>query len=76
MIELTLQFYEVEKDGLPTESGNYLCFAKNLYFTTFPFSSRHKAFNCYDIFDQTNCKIDVLLWTKYPIGGMEGGERE
>ena len=69
MIELTIQFYEVEKDGLPTESGNYLCFAKNLYFTTLPFSSMHKAFNCYDNFDKTDYKIDVLLWAKYPNWG-------
>ena len=71
MIELKIKFYEVEKDGLPTESGNYLCFAKNLYCTTFSFSSRHKAFNCYDNFDKTDYKIDVLLWTNYPFGVHE-----
>ena len=76
MIELNLKFYEVEKGELPMESGDYLCFAENLYFTTLPFSSRHKAFNCYDIFDKTDCKIDVLLWTNYPLGDMKGGEQE
>ena len=76
MIELNLKFYEVEKDGLPTESGDYLCFAKNLYFTTCPFSSRHKAFNCYDNFGKTDCKIDVQFWANYPMELMEGGERE
>ena len=70
MIELTIQFYEVEKDGLPTESGNYLCFAENLYFTTLPFSARHKAFNCYD-FGKTDCEIDVLLWANYPMEFMK-----
>ena len=76
MIELNLKFYEVEKDGLPTESGNYLCFMKNFYYATMPFSSRHKAFNCYDTFGKTDCKIDVLLWANCPIGVMEGSERE
>ena len=67
MIELKVKFYEVEKDGLPTESGDYLCFVNNLYYESLPFSSRHKAFNCDDRFDQTTTKIDVLLWAKYPI---------
>ena len=71
MIELKVKFYEVEKDGLPTESGNYLCFAENLYCTTFPFSSRHKAFNCYDNFDKADTKIDVVFWTDCPIGVIE-----
>ena len=71
MIELKVKFYEVEKDGLPMESGDYLCFTKNLYSTTLPFSSRHKAFNCYDNFDKTDYKIDVLLWSNYPLGDMK-----
>ena len=73
MIEIKVKFYEVEKDGLPKESGNYLCFTKNLYCTTLPFSSRHKVFNCYDELDQTICKIDVLLWANDPMGCMKGG---
>ena len=73
MIELNLKFYEVEKDGLPKESGNYLCFVESLYFATLPFSARHKAFNCYDNFGKTDCKIDVLLWANDPMGFMKGG---
>ena len=77
MIEVKVKFYEVEKDGLPTESGNYLCFVKNCYYESLPFSSRHKAFNCYDKFNKTDTKIEgVTLWANYPIGCMEGGERE
>ena len=76
MIELKVKFYEVEKGELPMESGHYLCFAENLYFTTLPFSARHKAFNCYDYFGKTDCKINVLLWTNYPLGDMKGGELE
>ena len=72
MIELNLKFYEVEKGELPMESGHYLCFAENLYFTTLPFSARHKAFNCYDN-GKTDCEIDVLLWANCPMGFMEGG---
>ena len=69
MIELTVKFYEVEKDGLPTESGDYLCFVNNSYYTFLPFSARHKAFNCYDRFDETDTKIEtVTLWAKYPMG--------
>ena len=71
MIELNLKFYEVEKDGLPMESGDYLCFGKNRYCTTLPFSSRHKAFNCYDFFGKTDCKIDVLLWANCPMEFMK-----
>ena len=71
MIELNLKFYEVEKGELPMESGHYLCFAENLYFTTLPFSARHKAFNCYDYFGKTDCKIDVLLWANYPMEFMK-----
>ena len=70
MIELNLKFYEVEKGELPMESGSYLCFAENLYFTTLPFSARHKAFNCYD-FGKTDCEIDVLLWANYPMEFMK-----
>ena len=75
MIELKVKFYEVEKDGLPTESGDYLCFASNLYYESLHFSKRHKAFNCVDQIDETDTKIDVLLWANYPMG-YEGGERE
>ena len=76
MIELNLKFYEVEKGELPMESGHYLCFAENLYFTTLPFSARHKAFNCYDDFDITDTKIEgVTLWTNSPMVFTEGGER-
>ena len=71
MIELNLKFYEVEKDGLPKESGHYLCFAEKLYYTTLPFSARHKAFNCYDDFGKTDCEIDVLLWANYPMEFMK-----
>ena len=71
MIELNLKFYEVEKGELPMESGHYLCFAENLYFTTLPFSARHKAFNCYDYFGKTDCKIDVLLWANCPMEVMK-----
>ena len=68
MIELKVKFYEVEKDGLPTESGNYLCFVNNSYYLSLPFSKRHKAFNCDDQFDITDTKIEsVTLWAKYPI---------
>ena len=67
MIEVKVKFYEVEKDGLPKKSGDYLCFVNNLYYESLSFSVRHKAFNCYDRFDETDTKIDVLLWAKYPI---------
>ena len=77
MIELKVKFYEVEKDGLPMESGDYLCFVSNLYYTTLHFSVRHKAFNCYDQFDSPDSKIkDVTLWTNDPTLFMKGGERE
>ena len=77
MIEIKVKFYEVEKDGLPKESGNYLCLVNNLYYTSLPFSVRHKAFNCHDQFDTTATKIEnVTLWANYPMGFMEGGERE
>lgn len=73
MIELKVKFYVVEKDGLPTESGNYLCFVNNSYYESLHFSKRHKAFNCYDKFDKTDTKIeDVTLWANYPIRCMEG----
>ena len=76
MIELKVKFYEVEKDGLPKESGNYLCFVNDLYFTTLPFSARHKAFNCCDDFDITDTKIEgVTFWTNSPMVFTEGGER-
>ena len=66
MIELKVKFYEVEKDGLPTESGNYLCFVKNCYYGFLPFSAMHKAFNCYDWIDKTDNKIEgVTLWANY-----------
>ena len=71
MIELKLKFYEVEKDGLPTESGDYLCFVNNLYYASLPFSVRHKAFNCYDRDDKADTKIDVLFWADCPIGWHE-----
>ena len=71
MIELKVKFYEVEKDGLPTESGNYICLVNNHYYESLQFSSRHKVFNCYDQFDKTDTKIeDVTLWANYPILGM------
>ena len=73
MIEIKVKFYEVEKDGLPKESGNYLCLVNNLYYASLPFSVRHKAFNCYDNFGKTDCKIDVMLWANYPMEFMEGG---
>ena len=69
MIEVKVKFYEVEKDGLPKKSGDYLCFVNNLYYESLPFSVRHKAFNCFDQFDTTDTKIeDVTLWANYPIG--------
>ena len=75
MIEVKVKFYEVEKDGLPMKSGDYLCFVNNGYYESLPFSKRHKAFNCYDNFDKTDCKIDVLLWANYPMGVMKRGKR-
>ena len=73
MIELTVQFYEVEKDGLPTESGDYLCFVNNSYYESLHFSKRHKAFNCYDKFDKADTKIEnVTLWANYPMEFMKG----
>ena len=71
MIELKVKFYEVEKDGLPKKSGDYLCFVDNRYYESLPFSVRHKVFNCYDQFDKTDTKIEnVTLWANYPILGM------
>ena len=68
MIEVKVKFYEVEKDGLPKKSRDYLCFVNNLYYESLPFSVRHKAFNCYDRFDNAANKIeDVTLWANYPI---------
>ena len=68
VIELKVKFYEVEKDGLPMKSGDYLCFVDNLYYTSLSFSARHKAFNCYDRDDIPDSKIeDVTFWAKYPI---------
>ena len=73
MIEVKVKFYEVEKDGLPKKSRDYLCFVNNRYYESLQFSSRHKAFNCYDILDKTDTKIEtVTLWANYPIQCMEG----
>ena len=67
MIDLKVKFYEVKKDGLPKESGDYLCFVDNSYYTSLRFSSRHQAFNCGDRDDNTDTRIDdVTFWANYP----------
>lgn len=74
-MKLELEFKSVAKDGLPDKSGTYIVICKRTdetgdcwgYFCAINYSSRHKAFNAYDLHETTEYAFDdVVAYCEVP----------
>lgn len=74
-MKLELEFKSVAKDGLPDFSGQYIAICKRRdelgncwgYFCTIDYSSRHKAFNAYDLNETAEYAFkDVVAYCEVP----------
>ena len=64
MMEIKIKLFDA-KEELPKRSGEYLCFI-GTYWTSLPYSTRHKHFNAYDRDASAKHAIDVLFWAELP----------
>ena len=67
MIKKTIRFYDTVKDGLPKESGYYICILPNVDIPqVLEYSLRHRQFNCSDILNTATHPIKVLYYGRIP----------
>lgn len=70
MKSTTIVWHNVETDGYPNESGQYLTYSANAVgFWETAYSAKHKMFNVYDNYDFLMAKkyaVNITYWAEIP----------